>query len=240
MTPDTAVTGVSAPLGGQAVDAMVPSRRKEQVAPAPARRREDRIADLLGRAAVVSLFTVFVTAILMDFGSTGHVTGLLLVVSEGLVVVLTLVRRNAAWMDRSWRARLLTAVSMAGPPLVRPIADGGLLPDGVTFVLSGAGLVVVLLGKLSLGRSFGLMPANRGVVRGGIYRLVRHPIYAGYIITHVGFVIANPTAWNLSMLFTADLALLVRAIQEERTLALDPLYVEYQQKVRWRVLPGVF
>lgn len=239
MMPDAAVPGVSTPLVGEA-DAVVPSRRKEQIAPAPARRREDRIADLLGRAVVVSLFTLFVTAILMDFGSTGHVTGLLLVASEALVVVLTLVRRNAAWMDRSWRARLLTAVSMAGPPLVRPIHDGALLSDGVTFVLSGIGLIVVVVGKLSLGRSFGLMPANRGVVRSGIYRLVRHPIYAGYIITHVGFVIAHPTFWNLSVLLAGDLALLVRAVQEERTLALDPLYVEYQKKVHWRVLPGVF
>ena len=38
-------------------------------------------------------------------------------------------------------------------------------------------------GKLSLGRSFGLMPANRGVVSTGMYRLVRHPIYLGYLVT---------------------------------------------------------
>jgi hypothetical protein len=240
VTPGSVQSGVSAPLVGQAADVLVPSRRKENVAPARARRREDRIADFLGRAVVVSLFTVFVTAILMDFEKTGRATGLLLVVSEGLVVVLTLVRRNAVWMDRSWRARLLTGLSMAGPPLVRPAHAAALLPDAITFAFSALGLVIVLLGKISLGRSFGLMPANRGVVCGGIYRLVRHPIYAGYLVTHLGFVVAHATAWNAAMLLAADLALLVRAIQEERTLALDPLYVEYQQKVRWRVLPGVF
>ena len=31
------------------------------------------------------------------------------------------------------------------------------------------------------------MPANRGVVSTGLYRLVRHPIYLGYLITHAGF-----------------------------------------------------
>lgn len=225
---------------GADADALVESRRREHVAPAPARRREDRIADFIGRAVVASMFTVFVTAILMDFGKTGHVTGLLLVVSEGLVVVLTLMRRNAVWMDRSWRARFLTALSMAGPPMVRPATAAAILPDPVTFAFSLVGLVIVLLGKIALGRSFGLMPANRGVVCSGIYRLVRHPIYAGYLVTHVGFVLAHPTFWNVTILLAADLALLVRAVQEERTLALDPSYVEYQDRVRWRVLPGVF
>jgi protein-S-isoprenylcysteine O-methyltransferase Ste14 len=107
-------------------------------------------------------------------------------------------------------------------------------------VFSAVGLMIVLAGKLSLGRSFGLMPANRGVVSGGIYRLVRHPIYAGYVVTHVGFLAAHATVWNLALLLVADLTLMVRAIQEERTLALDPSYVAYQGRVRWRVVPGVF
>ena len=32
-----------------------------------------------------------------DFAATGHITGLLLLASEALVVVLTLVRRRPAW-----------------------------------------------------------------------------------------------------------------------------------------------
>jgi protein-S-isoprenylcysteine O-methyltransferase Ste14 len=225
---------------GHAADVLVPSRRKESVAPAPARRREDRIADFLGRVIVIVLFTLFVTAILMDFGRTGHFTGLLLVSSEGLVVVLTVVRRKALWMDRSWRARIVTGLSVAGPPLLRPATSSALLPDLATAAVTAIGLIIVLSGKISLGRSFGLMPANRGIVSSGVYRLVRHPIYAGYLITHVGFIIAHATPLNMAILVVADLALVVRAMQEEHTLALDPLYAEYQQKVRWRVMPGIF
>lgn len=221
-------------------DAAVPSRRHEQTSPSRARRRSDRIADLAGRAVIVMLFTVFVIAILMDFSRTGRTTGLLLVASEGLVVVLTVIRRSAAWIDRSWRARVLTGLSLAGPPLLRPAADAGLAPDLVTALLSAVGLSIVVVSKLSLGRSFGLMPANRGVVIGGMYRLVRHPIYAGYLVTHIGFLAAHVTWWNIVVLVVADVALMIRAIQEERTLALDPLYVDYLQRVRWRVMPGVF
>ena len=45
---------------------------------------------------------------------------------------------------------------------------------------------MVVVGKISLGRSFGLIPANRGIVSTGLYRLARDSIYLGYLITHVG------------------------------------------------------
>jgi len=100
--------------------------------------------------------------------------------------------------------------------------------------------MIVVMGKLSLGRSFGLVPANRGIVSTGVYRFVRHPIYLGYLITHVGFVVANPAGWNLLVLAGADVALLLRAVCEERTLALDDAYQDYMQRVRWRIVPGLF
>jgi len=113
-------------------------------------------------------------------------------------------------------------------------------PESFTVLIGAIGLIVVVTGKLSLGRSFGLAPANRGVVQTGLYRFVRHPIYLVYLITHIGFVIANPADWNLMLLGMADLALMLRACREEATLAMDPSYREYMQRVRWRVLPGVF
>jgi protein-S-isoprenylcysteine O-methyltransferase Ste14 len=84
------------------------------------------------------------------------------------------------------------------------------------------------------------MPANRGIVCRGVYGVMRHPIYAGYLVTHAAFLVAHPLGWNLLVLVASDIALLVRAICEERTLARDADYAAYMTKVRWRVLPGVF
>jgi hypothetical protein len=198
------------------------------------------IADTAARAVVIALFSVMAARLGMDYLQTGRVTGLLLLASEALVVALTICRRAPAWVDRSAQARVLTAISMLGPPLVRPIGSEGLAPELVTVLLSSMGLFVVIVGKLSLGRSFGLMPANRGIVSTGLYRRVRHPIYLGYMLTHVAFVAANPTMWNLVLLLTADVALMARAVCEERTLSRDEEYRRYQQGVRWRVVPGVF
>jgi protein-S-isoprenylcysteine O-methyltransferase Ste14 len=69
---------------------------------------------------------------------------------------------------------------------------------------------------------------------------VRHPIYTGYLITHVGFVLANPTTWNISLILVGDAALVVRALMEERVLSKDAEYQGYCQRVGWHLMPGVF
>ena len=207
---------------------------------APRRTATRDVADTAARATVIALFTVMAARLGLDYMQTGRLTGLLLLASEALVVVLTVFRRAPASVDRSIEARVLTAISMVGPPLVKPTGIEGLAPEVATVLISAFGLLVVIAGKMSLGRSFGLMPANRGIVSTGFYRVVRHPIYLGYLVTHFAFVAANPTFWNALLLVTADVALMARAVCEERTLARDEAYRNYQQIVRWRVLPGVF
>jgi protein-S-isoprenylcysteine O-methyltransferase Ste14 len=196
--------------------------------------------ELLARATVGVLFTLLSINILQDFLHTGRVTGLLLLVSEGLVIVLTVIRRPAQFVDRSIRAAMVTAISVIGPPLLLPSSMGGMVPDLVTAIASALGLGLVVVGKLTLGRSFGLVPANRGVVTRGPYALVRHPIYSGYLITHLAFLIAHPRLWNVVVLATADTALVVRALIEERVLNRDAEYQAYCERVGWHLVPGVF
>jgi protein-S-isoprenylcysteine O-methyltransferase Ste14 len=207
---------------------------------APARLDAERLGDILSRAVIIVLFSFMAVRFGADFLQTARLTNLLLLISEMLVVALTVLRRTAATVDRSMRARLLTTMSLLGPPLVQPGHVSPMLGQAITVTASVIGLGIVIAGKVTLGRSFGLMPANRGVVCTGIYRVVRHPIYLGYLITHVAFVFANPSAWNVSVLMIGDAALLLRAVCEEQTLARDTRYQEYQQLVRWRVCPGLF
>jgi protein-S-isoprenylcysteine O-methyltransferase Ste14 len=199
----------------------------------------ERASDFAGRAAISAWFVVFAVQIGAEFLRTGHLTGLLLLVSELLVVVLTVLRRPAVRVDRAWKTRVVALASMVGIPLLRP-AGVGIVPDAATAAVSAAGLLLIIAGKVALGRSFGLMPANRGIVCRGVYRVLRHPIYAGYLVTHAAFLVAHPLGWNLVVLVASDTALLVRAIYEEHTLVRDPEYATYMTTVRWRVLPGVF
>ena len=137
-------------------------------------------------------------------------------------------------------ARLLTMLATFGPPLVRP-RRRRVAPESLTSRSPSIGLIIVVLGKLSLGRSFGLTPANRGVVSTGLYRkFVRHPIYLGYLITHLGFVIANPADWNLVRARRrrrgADAARDLRGADA----GAGPEYRAYMERVRWRIVPRVF
>ena len=199
-----------------------------------------QLTDLAARASIIVLFSLMAVRFAQDFFQTGHLTGLFLLLSETLVVVLTVFRRAASTVDRSLRARMLTMLSTLGPPLLVPGRAVALLPEFWTVAISCAGLCIVIAAKMTLGRSFALLPANRGIVSTGLYKVVRHPIYMGYVITHLAFLAASPTLWNLTALLVADGALLARAVCEERTLALDEKYRNYQERVRWRVAPGLF
>jgi protein-S-isoprenylcysteine O-methyltransferase Ste14 len=203
------------------------------------RDRTQSTKDLLARATICALFTLLSVSLLRDFLNTGRLTGLLLLASEFLVVVLTFLRRPASLVDRSFRAGVVTIVSIVGPFILRP-TNSGFLPDMATVAISAVGLVVVIVGKLTLGRSFGLVPANRGVVVAGPYAIVRHPIYSGYLLTHVAFLIAHPSIWNTAIVAIADVALVMRALVEERVLDEDAQYRAYCRRVGWHFVPGVF
>src|SRR5438552_5010054 len=198
------------------------------------------VRDLAARVAVGALFALMSANLLGDFLSTGRVTGLLLLVSESLVVIFTIMRRPAALVDRSAAAGVVTLMSVAGPPLLRAAQLPALVPDIVTACVLTSGLILVIFGKITLGRSFGLVPANRGVVVGGPYSFVRHPIYTGYLIAHLAFLIANPTPLNAIIIGLADGALIIRALMEERVLVRDVLYQAYCRRVGWHLVPGLF
>jgi protein-S-isoprenylcysteine O-methyltransferase Ste14 len=202
--------------------------------------RREVVADILARIFVCALFAALSVSLIDNFMRTGHVTGLLLLASETLVIVLTLIRRRARVVDRTLAAAIVTGVAVAGPTLLRATEGIALLPDAVTATLSVAGLALVVLGKLTLGRSFGIAPALRTVVAKGPYTFMRHPIYTGYVITHAAFLIAHPTAMNLALVIASDVALVLRALREERVLANDAAYREYCQRVRWHLVPRVY
>lgn len=202
--------------------------------------KQDVMGDLVARTCVGALFVLLSVNLLNDFLRTGRLTGLLFLVSEALVVVLTIVRRRAHVVDRSVSSAFLTMFSLVGPPLMRAGVGVPLVPDTVTAIVSTVGVAVVIAGKLTIGRSFGIAPANRGIVARGPYNVVRHPIYAGYLLTHAAVLAAYPSVWNVFAVVTGDIALVLRALAEERVLSADDEYQRYCVRVTWHLVPGVY
>ena len=162
----------------------------------------------------------------------------LVLISEGVIVLLLIIRRPTSQISlrpRDWAAAIAGTVA---PLLVAKSADPSHLAIGAFFLLFG--LITQVAAKLSLRRSFGLVAANRGVKTGGAYRYVRHPMYLGYMISHVGFFLMSPTVWNFSVYAIGWTCLIFRIAFEERLLSEDAAYQTFRKKVRFRLVPGVF
>jgi protein-S-isoprenylcysteine O-methyltransferase Ste14 len=65
-------------------------------------------------------------------------------------------------------------------------------------------------------------------------------MYAGYILTHIGFFAANPSMWNAAIYLLGLTFQLVRIAAEEKVLAQDDQYRSFQTAVPYRLLPGVY
>ncbi len=131
-----------------------------------------------------------------------------------------------------------TLLGLGSPLLFQPTPDGGRLFVGPLFEF--AGLVLVVVAFLSLNRSFGLAPENRGIKTAGAYRLVRHPMYLGYILAETGFVFVNPSLYNFFILAISVLFLLLRLRSEEQLLQQDQAYRTYSRRTRWKLVPFIF
>lgn len=107
-------------------------------------------------------------------------------------------------------------------------------------VLQGLGNILAAFATLSLGRAIGMIPAHRGIKTQGMYRWVRHPLYASYQIANLGFLIQHPSWFNVLVFGAALVAQILRIQAEEKLLQHDPDYRKYQNQVRWRLLPFVY
>ena len=168
-------------------------------------------------------------------------TALLLLVSEGYTLILVLLARRATQRDLSLLAMLATMYATCFVVLLDPQGTVRLAPEWLGASLQAAGMAWQFTAKIFLGRSFGLLPAQRGLVMAGPYRVVRHPIYFGYLIGHIGFLMVNFSWRNAAVLALLYVAQVVRIRREEAVLAASSAdYRGYQRRVRWRLLPGVY
>jgi protein-S-isoprenylcysteine O-methyltransferase Ste14 len=75
----------------------------------------------------------------------------------------------------------------------------------------------------------------------GPYRIVRHPGYAGIIPPLPGIVLALGSVWTLIPAAVALLITVIRTALEDQTLRDElPGYLEYAQRVRFRLVPGIY
>jgi protein-S-isoprenylcysteine O-methyltransferase Ste14 len=192
--------------------------------------------DLAERAFVLGLGLFLIYRFAPTIGE--QPLGLLLVISEVLMTVLVVIRRFGPQVNtgRAWAVAIL---GTCAPLMVAPVGIA-LLPVSVAFFLMMFGCLFSIGAKLFLRRSFGIVAANRGVQSTGPYRLVRHPMYLGYLLTHIGFLFTSLSGWNVLIYAICWGAMILRIQAEERILGEDPAYQAYSAGVRYRLVPFVW
>lgn len=196
-------------------------------------------AAVIDRIEQIVVFALYAVLTYRVFHSDNPFRWLLLA-SESAVVIFVAIRRPTEALSFVFGEWLVAFTATAATLLVIPVhyRIPALAPLGLLLFTVGALLQVAA--KLALNRSFGVAPANRGIKRSGPYRLVRHPMYAGYFVNNVGLLLLMPAFTNLAVYAIAWTAQVLRVLAEERLLTQDPAYRAYAEDVRWRVIPGVF
>lgn len=80
------------------------------------------------------------------------------------------------------------------------------------------------------------------VISSGPYAVVRHPGYAGALLTYFATPLLLDSPWTFVPVFFMAVVLIIRTDLEDRTLKHElPGYKEYAtQKTRYRLLPGIW
>ena len=170
----------------------------------------------------------------------GQLTSVFFAAEQLFLVVMFLTRRRS---DRTSNRPLDWLVATLGgwlPLAFQPV-------DGVGFGLSlggsalqFGGLALTLVAFAYLGKSFGVVAADRGIKINGPYRLIRHPVYFSHFLTTTGFLIANPGPINAALFAVIWTCQVLRIRAEERILTENIDYQRYRDRVRWRLLPRVY
>jgi protein-S-isoprenylcysteine O-methyltransferase Ste14 len=116
--------------------------------------------------------------------------------------------------------------------------------------LSIAGNILIIVSMWAVYRvfkenSFGStaveISKEQKVISTGPYAIVRNPMYSCAILYFPGVTLALGSYWGLIPCILIALGFVWRLFDEEKMLAKElPGYMEYQKKVRWHLIPGIF
>lgn len=196
-----------------------------------------QIAQIAAGILLIPMWTWFGYRHVVAFLSSDEWSYLFLCISETLTVGFLLIRsypKSVSKVPSDW---VIAIVGTFSSLLFLP-TNWGLVP--VAKYAISLGTFLQILGMISLNRSFAIVAAKREIKTSGMYSFVRHPLYASYLITYSGYLLANTNLENLAIYIFVISCMIVRIFREERHLLSDNDYLTYTQQVPYRIIPYIF
>jgi protein-S-isoprenylcysteine O-methyltransferase Ste14 len=199
-----------------------------------------KLLNSIGNISGIALFTFLCVATFQNYQKTQSIFAFSIVLVNCLILVLYLVRREPNTLIEYPFAWFISIAATLLAFLYRPIQEA-ILPEllNVGYYTQMIGALTIIGSLLSLRGSIGIVPANRGVKKGGFYRLVRHPLYAAELIFFSGYVLSNQSITNIVLLLLSFAMQYSRSRIEENFLINDPDYRLYMSSTRYRFIPGL-
>jgi len=108
-------------------------------------------------------------------------------------------------------------------------------------VLLGYGLFVLVLRENSYASRVIEVEKDQRIITTGPYAVVRHPMYVGVGILYIFSPLALGSYWGMIPMALMPVFLIARILNEEKVLLKElEGYLEYTQRVRYRLVPGVW
>ena len=203
------------------------------------RSRRRWLALAAGNVAGAAVAVYLLLPNLQFFLRTGRPIGVVFVVQQVWVAAVFLTRRAPRTVSRRPMDWIAAYAGWFTSFLIRP---SGLHPTwgvAVGFWVQVLGLLLWAWSFSTLARSYGIVPADRGLVTGGAYAVVRHPLYSAYMVGGIGYLMQSLSTWNAVIDAIAVAWQLFRVRAEERHLD-GPDYAAYRARVPWRLCPGLW
>ena len=153
----------------------------------------------------------------------------------GLIFILRKPADSTSWTQ--WDLGICT-IAVMYIIFLKPAGLNG--PHIVPIYIQVIGSLIIIGSYLSLNRSMGILPAKRVIKTNGLYRFIRHPMYAGYQIFILGFILNNFSGHNMIAFTVGTVAQILRIFSEEKFLSCDPDFIDYKKQVKYRLIPCLF
>ena len=202
--------------------------------------RQARLARLAANLIGAFSAAYFAQSSLHFYLKTHRLIGAAFLAEQMWIVVAYLVRRPARTVTRRMGDWLFAFGGTFGGVLSSPYASHPQWGVDVGLVVQLVGLAMAVVSFIALGRSFGFAAADRGLVRRGPYAIVRHPVYASYLLLQSGYLLQTPSVRNAAVVVFVTGCNVGRISAEERLLMTNEQYSAYRTQVRWRIIPGVW